>query len=48
MDVWIDLENLKTGPLYKVPPDERLTLVSDVFLLFRVGEYTEMDNPRKN
>ena len=52
MDVWMygwmDLENLKTRPCQNLHENVLLETVWGRFLLFRVGGYTEMADPRKN
>ena len=48
MDGGMDLENLKTRPCQNLHENVLLETVWGRFLLFRVGEYTEMADPRKN
>ena len=52
MDVWMYgwmvLESLKTGPRQNPHENVLLETVWGRFLLFRVGEYTELAEPRKN
>ena len=48
MGGWMDLENLKTGPCQNLHENVLLETVWGRFLLFRVGGYTEMTDPRKN
>ena len=48
MDGWMDLENLKTRPCQNLHENVLLETVWERFLLFRVGEYTEMADHHKN